>query len=116
MKKLFTLFALMLVCIGQVSAYDFEVDGLYYTKLFGSNDSVAVEGCKKGYSGSAVIPATVTYEDKTYSVTCIEYAFEGCSSLTSVTIPNSVTIIGEKAFYGCSGLTSITIPNSVTII
>ena len=44
------------------------------------------------------------------------YAFSGCSGLTSVTIPNSVTSIGEYAFYGCSGLTSVTIPNSVTSI
>ena len=39
-----------------------------------------------------------------------------CSSLTSVTIGNSVTTIGGDAFYGCSSLTSVTIPNSVTII
>ncbi len=45
-----------------------------------------------------------------------ESAFEGCSGLTSVTIPNSVTSIGESAFEGCSGLTSVTIPNSVTSI
>ena len=37
-----------------------------------------------------------------------------CSSLTSVTIPNSVTSIGEYAFNGCSSLTSVTIPNRVT--
>ena len=43
-------------------------------------------------------------------------AFKYCSSLTSVTIPNSVTSIGGGAFNGCSGLTSITIPNSVTSI
>ena len=43
-------------------------------------------------------------------------AFEGCSSLTSVTIPNSVTSIGHNAFSGCSSLTSVTIPNSVTSI
>ena len=43
----------------------------------------------------------------------IDYAFEGCSSLTTVTIPNSVTRIGYSAFAGCSALTSITIPNSV---
>ena len=42
--------------------------------------------------------------------------FEGCSSLTSVTIPNSVKWIGSKTFYGCSSLTSVTIPNSVTSI
>ena len=43
-------------------------------------------------------------------------AFRGCSGLTSVTIPNSVTSIGGYAFYNCSGLTSVTIPNSVTSI
>ena len=43
-------------------------------------------------------------------------AFLGCSGLTSVTIPNSVTSIGDLAFGRCSGLTSVTIPNSVTSI
>jgi hypothetical protein len=43
-------------------------------------------------------------------------AFDGCSGLTSVTIPNSVTSIGTYAFRDCSGLTSVTIPNSVTSI
>ena len=51
------------------------------------------------------------------SVTSIgNYAFFACSSLTSVTIPDSVTSIGNYAFSGCSSLTSITIPNSVTSI
>ena len=40
-------------------------------------------------------------------------AFDGCSNLTSITIPNSVTSIGFYAFYKCSSLTSVTIPNSV---
>ena len=44
------------------------------------------------------------------------YAFEGCRGLTSITIPNSVTRIGESAFRSCTGLTNVTIPNSVTSI
>ena len=51
------------------------------------------------------------------SVTNIgEGAFSNCSGLTSVTIPNRVKSIGYQAFYGCSRLTSVTIPNSVTSI
>ena len=44
------------------------------------------------------------------------YAFDGCSGLTSLTIPSGVTGIGDNAFDGCSGLTSLTIPFSVTWI
>jgi hypothetical protein len=44
------------------------------------------------------------------------WAFGGCTSLTSVTIPDSVTIIWDNAFSGCSSLTSVTIPDSVTSI
>ena len=51
------------------------------------------------------------------SVTSIgSSAFSQCTSLTSVTIPNGVTSIGDYTFQGCSGLTSVTIPNGVTNI
>ena len=66
---------------------------------------------------TANIPSTVTFRETNYSVTSIgDHAFQGCSSLTSVTLGNSVTSIGDYAFCDCSSLTSITIPNSVTSI
>ena len=45
-----------------------------------------------------------------------DYTFSGCSSLTSLTLPSSVTSIGGHAFEKCSGLTSLTLPSSVTSI
>ena len=60
---------------------------------------------------------TIDYKGKSYTLTYIgDYAFSVCSSLTSVTIPNSVTSIGGSAFRNCESLTSVTIPNSVTSI
>ena len=63
------------------------------------------------------IPKKIKKNDTTYLVTRIgDGAFRGCTSLTSVTIPNSVTSIGKGAFYGCTSLTSVTIPKGVTSI
>ena len=62
-----------------------------------------IAGCK-----NTTIPASVT--------SIGNYAFSGCSGLTSVEIPTNVTSIGDNAFFECNGLTSISIPSSVTSI
>lgn len=60
------------------------------------------------------IPAIYNYNGKIYKITQIdELVFYHCSSLTSVTIPNSVTQIGKMAFSGCQSLASVIIGNSV---
>ena len=98
------------------SADAVEIGGIYYNLFSGGKASVAPNPNGK-YSGSIIIPESVTYGDATYSVISIgDGAFAGCNGLTSITIPNSVTRLGNFAFEGCSGLTSITIPNSVTSI
>ena len=115
MKKnlLFVLFALLPMV---ASADKVEIDGIYYN-LVNKAKLAEVTSNPNYYSGEVVIPSSVTYNDVEYSVTSIgSSAFQGCTSLTSITIPNSVTSIGGDAFWGCSSLTSITIPNSVTSI
>ena len=79
-------------------------------------------GAMTDYTKSSSVPwysyrSKIKTVDIGNGVTSIgDYAFSGCSGLTSVTIPNSVTRIGKCAFYACTSLTSITIPNSVTSI
>ena len=91
-------------------------NGLYY--LVTTDSTVEVAKSEDYYDlTSVVIPDTIMVDGKSYSVTSIGYeAFEYCSNLKSVTIPNSVKEIVDWAFHGCSSLTSITIPNSVTRI
>ena len=98
------------------SAYDVEVDGIYYNLVSKGKIAEVTEGDGK-YSGSITIPSSIKVNDAKYTVTSIgESAFSFCTSLTSISIPNSVTSIGESAFFNCSSLTSISIPNSVTSI
>ncbi|MDE5736364.1 MAG: leucine-rich repeat domain-containing protein, partial [Bacteroidales bacterium] len=104
MKKLLFVSLFTLLNILSALAYDFEVDGIYYDILSGATNEVAVVcGGWGAYSGTVVIPATVTYDGKTYRVTSIKNgAFSHCSDLTSVTLPESVTSIGDDAFWGTS--------------
>ena len=100
---------------GEVTPQIFLVDGIRYSVL--SNSEVEVTGLENDIVDNITIPATIEYNNVTYTVTRIgESAFSNCSGLTSVTIPNSVESIGASAFNGCSGLTSVTIPNSVESI
>ncbi len=85
----------------------------YYTYTVKDDGTAEITGYRPGLQGDIVIPSYV----HEYRVTSIgNSAFYGCSSLTSVTIPEGVTSIGWYAFSGCSSLTSVTIPASVTSV
>ena len=122
-KRLLALFLILFCGIQMGWAYDFSAvcptgQELCYTITDTTNKYVRVT-CPRYWNvtGEMVIPLTVENGSVTYTVTLIDnYAFNYCSGLTSVEIPNSVTSIGSYAFEGCSGLTSVTIGNSVTSI
>ena len=122
MKKLF-LSTLLLALPLLASAYDAQIDGIYYRLNKLSKTALVTYqvydngNYKSDYSGSVVIPEKFNYDGIEYTVTSIgTWAFQDCSGLMSITIPNSVTSIGGSAFKRCSGLTSVTIPNSLPSI
>jgi len=120
MKKLFTILftALLSMTVGTASAYDAEIDGIFYN-FNGNEAEVTFKNASSifNYSGKVEIPESVTYNGKTYQVTAIgENAFFNCNKLNAVSIPNTVKTIGSGAFKTNENLTSITIGNSVTTI
>ena len=109
---------LMMCCMAMNAQVEFTVDGIKYKVPDENENTVEVVKNDPKYSGSVVIPSTVTYDSKTYNVTGIGHsAFFNCSGLTSVTIPEGVTYIRDHAFFGCEGLEGdLVIPSTVKSI
>lgn len=97
----------------------FEENGIYYKTTNINTVEVTYKNTNYNtYSGNVVIPATVSYDGATYSVTAIgNRAFKNCSGLTGVTIGSNVLAIGDEAFRNCGEhLTKVVIPDQVTTI
>ena len=91
------------------------IDGLRYVLDPETKTAMLVPKTDGKYSGDIIIPEKVKGKDGVeYVVTSLGASCFDGSGLTSITIPSSVTSLGESCFSYCSGLTSITIPSSVT--
>ena len=123
MRKQIIKFLFLLLVFGyamEAKSDEFTVDGIrYYYDYSTKEGEVSVTRSISGkYSAdNIVIPSTVTYNGKQYTVTSIgDNAFSSCYNLTKVTIPNSVQTIENSAFEKCWNLKTVTIPNSVKTI
>ncbi len=103
---LVTLFACALLPVHGAS-----LDDLSYGDFFCGG--LCIVDCDEAATGELIIPDTIGGEP---IVGIFNSAFTFCTSLTSITIPDSVTFIGGSAFYRCTSLTNITIGNGVTSI
>ena len=121
----FFILIMALVIPQNVRAYDFSYTyqgKTFYFNIVNGEAQVTSQNNDFPYyssypTGDIVIPATVTNDDVTYTVTSIgDNAFNYCRNITSVSIPNTVTTIGNSAFLDCRIMTSANIPNAITTI
>ena len=98
--------ASMLLCCMTLCAEEFsnvKIGDLYYTTI-AANKVKVVKPTSGTYTGDITIPASVTYNEKTYKVSAIgDYAFQGCSSLKKILIPAAASE-GHMTFDGCKDL------------
>lgn len=108
------LFMMLLLASSLMKAETVEIDGINYEIVSGGKAAVVTKG---NYSGSIIIPESITYNGKKMDIVSIgREAFANCVELQSITIPNTVTSISYYAFGGCTKLTSINVPLSVNSI
>ena len=109
-------FALLQMASSSVSAYDFQVDGIYYSLNTSDMTLYVVKG-DEPYKGNVVIPNTVEYNSKTLEVSGIgKQAFYYCNELTDISFPTGLKTIAAEAFYGCEELNAIQLPDGLTTI
>lgn len=102
-KQLLFLMVLMLSLTADAAVL---IDGICYNFDTEAKTAEVTNGVY--YTGSVLIPESITFKGTDYSVTSIgEKAFYNCKSLSSVTIPKSMTSIGWAAFRDCTSLTSV---------
>ncbi len=112
------LFSLLLSAFSlQLMAQRHFVSGGVNLKIINDSCVSVVPFDNYRYSGKVNIPDTASFEGKTYRVTHIgSKAFSNCTSLTAVTFPSTLLVIGVAAFEYCSNLESVTLPGNLKTI
>ena len=108
MKRIFIIIIAILLPLLASATY---INGINYDLDSSTKTATVIQG---SYSDNINIYSQVTYSGVTYTVTSIGKDAFSNSDITSVTIPSTVTFINKRAFGGCTKLTSVSIPNSVT--
>ena len=115
----------LFACCGNLLAESFISGGITYTITSGNTVKVSspsassagnggvVIGITEGYEGTLEIPSSVTYNGSTYTVTAADAGvFRSNAQLTSISIPSTLTSLGDRPFTSCRLLTSITVDPS----
>lgn len=120
-KIVITLFALV-VSVGTLFAEKVKIGALYYyLNEADKTAQVTSENSNSPYwttnITTATIPDSVIFQDESYSVVSIgQRAFDGCSNLSSIIIPDNIKEVEQYAFIGCSSAKKISVGNGVSII
>lgn len=111
---MFSVIAMMLSL--SASGYDFEVNGFYFNILSMTDMTVEVTSGDVTYSGDIVIPMTVSYANHILTVRQIgNRAFYGCSKVTSISLPSTISQIGDESF-SSTNIDSLYVPNTIKYI
>lgn len=110
MKKIFVFLLMLMPLMAQADMV--EIDGVSYFIVGGEANVQKKTG---GYTGDVVVPATITYQGKTYPVTTIlSYAFSGNDNLKSVVLAEGITTIKDYVFFAAHGLETVQMPSTIT--
>ena len=118
MKKVLIVMFMFLPMVASAFTGKAEINGIwYYIVTKGQTAEVTNGDGNTRYTGDIIIPEAIEYEGVTCYVTSIgDYAFQNCSGLKSITLPDGIASIGRQAFQFCESLTSIPIPTNLSNI
>lgn len=114
--KIFSLLAAVMISSSvKILGVSFRIDGIEYSTL--SDNTVEVDGFQDKGIVNVIIPETVEYEGREYTVTAVgDYAFQDNYALQTISLPSSILSIGYSAFSGCYLLADIGSLNNVKTI